>query len=54
MTGKQFRVLAVLTVVSGLVGGALSALVLRGGPAMAQAGVTRPQCRRQPLPHPVQ
>ncbi len=38
MNGKQFRVLAVLTVVSGFLGGAVSNLALRGAPALAQGG----------------
>ncbi|MCE5237806.1 hypothetical protein LLH23_04880 [bacterium] len=38
MTGKQFRVLAVLTVVSGFFGGAVSNLLLQGAPVHAQAG----------------
>jgi hypothetical protein len=38
MTSRQFRVLMVLTVVSGLLGGAGSNLLLQGGPAVAQAG----------------
>jgi hypothetical protein len=38
MTGKQFRVLAVLTAVSGFMGGVVSHLVVRRRPAMAQAG----------------
>jgi hypothetical protein len=46
MTGKQFRLLAVASVVSGLVGGAVSNLVLRGGPAMAQAGGAAPEVER--------
>jgi hypothetical protein len=36
MTAKQFRVLAALTVGSGLLGSAVFSLLLRGGPAMAQ------------------
>ena len=46
MTGKQFRALAVLTVVSGFLGGAVVNLVLRGGPAMAQAGGAVPEVVR--------
>jgi hypothetical protein len=38
MNSRQFRVLAVLTVVSGFLGGAVSNLLLQGAPAMAQAG----------------
>ena len=38
MTSRQFRVLVVLTLVSGFVGGAVSNLLLRGTPAQAQAG----------------
>lgn len=43
MTGKQFGVLAALTVVAGLLGGAACNLLLRGTPALAQdsAGTVR-------------
>lgn len=38
MTNKQFRILAVLTLVSGFLGGAVSDALLRGAPAAAQGG----------------
>jgi hypothetical protein len=38
MTSRQFRVLMALTVVSGLVGGAASNLLVQGAPAVAQVG----------------
>ena len=38
MTSRQFRILIVLTVVSGFLGGAVSNLLLRGVPAAAQGG----------------
>ncbi len=37
MTNRQFRILMVLTLVSGFLGGAASNLLLRGAPAVAQA-----------------
>ena len=43
MTGRQFRILVVLTVASGFLGGAASNLLLRGAPAMPQATVAKVQ-----------
>ncbi len=39
MTKSQFRILMILTVVAGFLGGGLSNLLLRGTPALAQGGV---------------
>lgn len=46
MNGKQFRILAVLTVISGFLGGAVSNLALRGGPALAQGDDATPDVVR--------